>query len=277
MKRKIGVLVDNLELPLREGLNKARELGADGFQAYVTHGEMTPENLVGSVLSDLKAFIADLGLEISALCGDLGKGFLDPQANQDVIPRSKEFVDLAVKLGVKIVTTHIGTLPEDENAPQWQVGVAAVRDLAAYAHSKGCVFASETGPEEPTRLLRFLQLVDTPGMGINYDPANLIMLGPFDHIGGVHVLKDYIVHTHAKDGVCLMKRESETNDFVELPLGEGGVVFPYYLRALNEIGYDGYLTIERELMRKEGAKVEIVPGDRLGDIARAIQFLRSLA
>jgi L-ribulose-5-phosphate 3-epimerase len=265
MKRKIGVVVDNLHLPIAEGVKKVKELGADGFQVYVTRGDMTPENLSGSALTDFKALVDGLGLEISALCGDLGKGFTHAEQNKEVVPRSKEFVDLAVKLGVQIVTTHIGTLPEDESAPEWQVCVEAIRDLAAYAHSKGCIFASETGPEAPTDLLRFLQEVDTPGIAINYDPANLIMLGPFDHIGGVHVLKDYIVHTHAKDGVCLMKKESVWNDFIELPLGKGSVVFPYYLAALDAIGYSGYLTIERE-----GGE------DRVGDVAHAIQFLRGL-
>jgi len=275
MKRKIGVLVDNLHLPIMEGIKKVKELGADGFQVYVIRGEMTPENLTGSTLTDFRTFVDDLGLEISALGGDLGKGFLDPQTNRGVVPRSKEFVDLAVKLGVKVVTTHIGTLPEDESAPEWQIGVEVVRELAEYAHGKGCVFASETGPEAPTLLFKFLQEVNTPGFGINYDPANLIMLGPVDHIGGVYVLKDYIVHTHAKDGVCLMRKENGINDFTELPLGEGGVVYPYYLRALDAVGYDGYLTIERELMRKEGPTIEVDEGDRIGDVARAIEFLRS--
>jgi sugar phosphate isomerase/epimerase len=266
MKRKIGVVVDNLLLPIAEGLKKIKELGADGFQVYVTKGEMAPENLTGSALSDFRALVDDLGLEISALCGDLGKGFLDAEQNKQVVPRSKEFIDLAVKLGVRIVTTHIGFLPEDESAPERQIGVEAIRELAAYAHSKGCVFASETGPEAPADLLGFLQEVNTPGIGINYDPANLIMLGPFDHIGGVHVLKDYIVHTHAKDGVCLMKRETGWNEHIELPLGEGGVVFPYYLTALDAVGYTGYLTIERE----EGE-------DRVKDIAHGIRYLRGLA
>lgn len=265
MRRKIGVLVDNLHLPIAEGIKQVKELGADGFQVYVTHGEMTPENLRGSALSDFRAVVAGLGLEISALCGDLGKGFLDPRVNKEVVPRSKQFIDLAVELGVTIVTTHIGTLPVDERSPAWQTGIAAIRDLATYAHSKGCVFASETGPEAPTELLRFLQEVDAPGFGINYDPANLIMLGPFDHIGGVRVLRDYIVHTHAKDGVCLMKQEGAMNDFLEVPVGQGGVSFPYYLRALDDIGYHGYLTIEREAGE-----------DRMGDVRRAIHFLRSL-
>ena len=265
MRHKIGILVDNLHLPIAEGIKQAQALGADGFQVYVTRGEMTPENLSGSALSDFRALVAGTGLEISALCGDLGKGFLDAKTNQEVIPRSKQFVDLAVRLGVRVVTTHIGSLPADERSPAWQTGVKAIRELATYAHGKGCVFASETGPEAPTELLRFLEQVNTPGIGINYDPANLIMLGPFDHIGGVRILRDYIVHTHAKDGICLMRKEGSTNDFLELPLGQGGVVVPYYLRALDDIGYHGYLTIEREAGE-----------DRVGDVGRAVQFLRSL-
>jgi L-ribulose-5-phosphate 3-epimerase len=265
MSRKIGVLVDNLHLPIAEGIKQVKELEADGFQVYVTRGEMTPENLRGSVLTDFRTAVAGLGLEISALCGDLGKGFLDANINKEVIPRSKQFIDLAVALGVTVVTTHIGTLPADAQSPAWRTGISAIRDLATYAHSKGCVFASETGPEAPSELLRFLQEVNTPGFGINYDPANLIMLGPFDHIGGVRVLRNYIVHTHAKDGVCLSKHEGAMNDFLEVPLGQGGVSFPYYLRALDDIGYRGYLTIEREAGE-----------DRVGDVKRAIRFLRSL-
>ena len=129
MKRKIGVLVDNLHLPIAQGIKKVKELGADGFQVYVIHGEMSPDNLVGSALADLKALVSELGLEISALCGDLGKGFLNAEANEEVIPRSKEFIDLAVKLGVRIVTTHIGTLTDDEHTPEWQTGLQAVRPM----------------------------------------------------------------------------------------------------------------------------------------------------
>ncbi len=117
---------------------------------------------------------------------------------------------------------------------------------------------TETGPEAPARLLEFLRQAPDKGLGVNYDPANLVMCGPFDHIGGVGLLKDYIRHTHAKDGVCL-----GPGDWRELPLGEGGVVFPYYLAALKAAGYAGYLTIEREAGQ-----------DRVADISRAVEFLR---
>lgn len=265
MKRKIGVMIESFQLGTRAGIEKAAEIGADGFQMYVTKGDTSPEQLSGGGRREFKQFVDSCGLEISALCGDLGKGFLDPTANPEVIRRTKSFVDLAVDLETRVVTTHIGHLPDDENAPAWKEGVKTAREAAEYAAERGCVLASETGPESPTLLRRFLEIVGSDGMKVNYDPANFIMLGPFDHIGGVSVLKDYIVHTHAKDGVCLMADESgDTNEYLEVPLGEGSVAFTYYLKALDDIGYDGYLTIERE-----------VGDDPVSDVKHAVEFLRS--
>jgi L-ribulose-5-phosphate 3-epimerase len=266
MKRNVGVIIDSFNLGVRKGIEKAAELGVDGFQIYVTGGEMAPERMGAEDRRRFKEFVASKGLVISALCGDLGKGLLNPATNPEVISRSKLFIDQAVDLGTRIVTTHIGTLPRDEKAREWEIGLAAVTELARYAESHGCFFASETGPEPPTLLKRFLDSVPSKGMKVNYDPANFIMLGPFDHIGGVSVLKDYIVHTHAKDGVCLMKDESSGDTkYLEVPLGEGSVAFRHYLKALDAIGYNGFLTIERE-----------VGDDPAADIGAAVKFLRSL-
>ena len=247
MKRKIGVVVESLKLGIREGISKAAEMGIDGFQMYVTRGETAAENMSADDRKDFMRFVADTGIEISALCGDMGKGFLDPSTKDEVIRRSKAFIDLAVDLETKIVTTHIGHLPDDENTPEWEVGIETAQILGKYAEERGRVLASETGPEPPTVLRRFLEKVDCPAIAINYDPANFIMAGPFDHIGGVEILKDWIVHTHAKDGVCLLRGEGgQRSRGLEVPLGEGSVAFIHYLKALDDIGYSGYLTIERE-------------------------------
>jgi len=257
---KIGVIVDCLGLPPREGIRKAAELGADGFQIYVTRGEMYPDNLSAAARREFRRFADDLGLEISALCGDFDwvRGFTDAEFNRVNVPRVKKCVDLASDLGVGVVTMHIGKLPEEPSDPVYQEALRTSVELARYAESRGVVLCTETGPEAPERLREFLDTVGSPGIGVNYDPANLVMCGPFDHIGGVALLKDYIRHTHAKDGVCL-----GGGRYRELPLGQGGVVFPYYLAALAAAGYDGYLTIERESGK-----------DRVGDIPHAVRFLR---
>jgi len=257
---KIGILVDCLKLGLTEGVRKVAELGADGFQMFVTGGEAFPDNFPPQKRREFKKMADDLGLEIPALCADFDwiRGFTDAEFNKINIPRIKKCVDLAVDLDTRVVTMHIGRLPDDKAHPVYQEALRTATLLAEYAAARRVTLCTETGPEAPARLLEFLRQAPDKCLGVNYDPANLVMCGPFDHIGGVGLLKDYIRHTHAKDGVCL-----GPGDWRELPLGEGGVVFPYYLAALKAAGYAGYLTIEREAGQ-----------DRVADISRAVEFLR---
>jgi sugar phosphate isomerase/epimerase len=224
---------------------------------------MFPDNFPQPKRREFKKMVADLGLEIAALCGDFDwvRGFTDPEFNKINIPRIKKCVDLAAELGTQVVTMHIGRLPEEKAHPTYQEALRTCVVLGEYAAPRGVTLCTETGPESPASLLKFLRDGPPKGIGVNYDPANLVMCGPFDQIGGVALLKDYIRHTHAKDGICI-----GNGKYKEVPLGQGGVVFPYYLAALKKAGYTGYLTIERE----SGA-------DPAADVARAAQFLRELS
>ena len=273
---KIGIMSDGLRLPPLDGIRKAAELGAAGVQIYTVEGEMSPAQMTPERRKELRAMVADLGLEISALCADMGGGFHQAEDNPRKIELSKKIVDLAVDLGTRVVTTHIGVTPEDRTDPTYVTMLAACRELADYAAGRGVTFAIETGPEKAVVLKQFLDDVGSAGLGVNLDPANLVMVVADDPAAAVHTLKDYIVHTHAKDGiktgdgdpVSFYHGQNFTYDptaafFEEVPLGEGGVDWPRYIQALRDIGYKGFLTIERE-----------VGPDPAGDIARAIAFLR---
>lgn len=253
-KWKIGVLVDNLEIGIMPGIEKAAELGADGIQVYCVEGEMAPANMGAAKRKAFKKRLADLKLTLAALCGDTGRGFFKPELIDLQIKDAKAFMDLATDLGTNVVTTHFGRFPKDEKDAAWGMCFEALRKIGEYGASKGVYYASETGLEQPAGLLEFLKKVDHPNIKVNYDPANLAYQG-FDQIGGVKILKGYIVHTHAKD----YKRAGE-----ETLLGKGDVNFPEYLKALSASGYNGFLTIERE----EG-------NTRVEDVAAGIKFLRT--
>ena len=214
-RRKIGVMMDSFRLGVKAGIEKAAEIGADGIQMSATLGETAPENLSRSGRRDLRKFVADRGLAISALCADYSRGFLNPETNDEIVAKTKTCMDLAVDLGTDIITSHIGTIPDDETAPEWGQGLEALGEVAAHGEKVGVRMACETGPEDAELMLRFLAKVPGKTVGVNYDPANLVM-GGFDQIEGVAVLKDYIYHTHAKDGMRAQPRE--------VPLGEGDVV-----------------------------------------------------
>lgn len=263
---KIGVIPDCFRMPIREGIKKAAELKMEGIQPYATQGDLDPANLSGTGRNDLKSFVSSLGLTISALVGDFGGGgFTDASKVEWRIGRTKEVVDLAVDLGVSVVTTHIGTVPDDENAPAWKLMAESLPEVGTYAYNKGVFLATETGPETAVLLKKLLDAIGNPGLRANYDPANLVMVVGDDPVKGVYTLKDYIVHTHAKDGVKL-DAEPGQRKWKEMPLGEGKVDFPEYLKALKDIGYDGFFTIEREVGDKPEA-----------DIVKARDFLRDLS
>ena len=251
---QIGVFADNLDLPLRDGIRTAAELGADSFQMFTTYGEVLPENMNAEQAREFRKFYEDLGLQLSATCADFGGGFVDAAHNADMLPRMLAQIDLAVQLGTKVITTHIGTIPPTPDAT-WDVMRVALDPIGQYADEHGIALATETGPESGPVLRDFLLTVNNHGIRVNLDPANLIARG-FDLDEALDALIPYIVHTHAKDHYGEVERG-------EAPLGKGAVPWPHYIARLKAAGYHGAYTIEREAGE-----------DRIGDVREAIAFLR---
>ena len=260
---KIGVITDCFKKTHMEAIEKAVLLGLSGVQIYATTGSFSPDTLTADEKAAYKAKLRESGLVVSALCGDMGGyGFEIEADNRERIEKTKRIIDLACEFGSSVVTTHIGVIPDDKAEPRYAVMLNALTECGIYAKEKGVTLAIETGPEKAATLLAFLK--DTKGgVGVNLDPANFTMVTGQDAVEAVYMLRDYIVHTHAKDGTMLDKNQSPTDvyhafavggvdalnacrGFKEVPLGEGEVDWDKYLAALREIGFDGFLTIERE-------------------------------
>ena len=277
---KIGALNSSLRKPLPATVRKYVEMGIQGMQIQIT-----PEHLIFSDarLREIRSICSDAGLEISAVCGDIAHthfGVTDEWKDRSEL--HKRVVDIAVKLGTKVITTHIGVVPADKADPVYPIMLESIGDAAEYSGSCGTVFAIETGPEKAVVLLQFIKDVDSKGLGVNLDPANLRMVSCEDPVRAVELLGPYIVHTHAKDGIntypgsaaaaygmrepdgSLRVFSEKAATFKEVPLGEGQVPWDGYLAALKKAGYDGFLTIERECGQ-----------DREGDIRLAVEFLKS--
>lgn len=276
----IGVMLDSFRLDTKSAILKAKEIGANGLQMYSTTGENSPENLVGAKRKELLDFVKSNGMVFSAICGDLGKGFYNKEQNIELIEKSKRIMDLAKELESDVVTTHIGVVPADKNNDRYKIMQEACFELSRYADSINSHFAIETGPETSAVLKGFLDELGSTGVGVNLDPANLVMVTGDDPVQAVYNLQRYIVHTHAKDGVKNFDRDPELiygirqpmneeeasgGSFSEVPLGQGQVKFPEYINALCDIGYKGFLTIEREVGQN--------PAD---DIKLAMDFLKSI-
>jgi len=262
----IGKQPKCLDSPLKKTVPIAASIGAKGIQAYASYGELVPEHMTDAAIKEWLDLVKSHGMVFSAICGDLGgHGFEDEAENKDRVERSKRIIDLAKKLECNVVTTHIGTVPVEENAKK-EVMRKACRELAVYADSIGSAFAVETGPETAQVLGDFLDSLGAGGVRVNYDPANLVMVVADDPVKGVYTLGKYIVHTHAKDGV---QHKADPLEWEEVPLGKGGVQWDGYLKALNDIGYTGFLTIEREVGDTPEADIRMA-ADFLRDRLKAL-------
>ena len=276
---KLGVISDCFKRSIEESIALAGKLGMDGIQIYAVSGEFCPDALLANdgKIEYYKALLKENNLVVSALCGDLGgHGFEIESENPTRVEKTNRIVDLACKLDTKVVTTHI---PSDETSPKYRVMLDAIRQCGEYAAQRGVTLAIETGPETAPVLKGFVERAGK-GVGVNLDPANFVMVTGQDPTEAVYLLRDHIVHTHLKDGKMLKKSDpveiynvfaeggieglNVADYFIETPVGEGDVDFAAYVGALKDIGFDGFLTIERET----GA-------DPSADIAKAAEYARA--
>ncbi len=197
------------------------------------------------------------GVEITAVwCGWGGPvvwDFYDGQGTLGLVPpayrdaRMKTLLrgsDFAHKLGVKNLVTHVGYVPENPCDANYRDVVIAVRHIVEHCARNGQNFLFETGQETPVTLRRIIQDIALPNVGINLDPANLLMYGKGNPVDALDVFGEYVMGVHGKDG------EYPTDGHKlgkEKPIGQGRVNYPAFVAKLQEVGYTGAITIEREI------------------------------
>lgn len=171
-------------------------------------------------------------------------GLVPAQYRTDRVQALKRWADFASWIGAPAIITHCGFIPENMTDAQYQPVVDAIKEVAQYCEQKGVEFWFETGQETPIVMLRTIERVGTLNLGINLDPANLILYGKGNPVDSLDVFGQYIRNIHVKDGLY----PTNGNQLgLEVPAGEGKVNFPELLRKLQGLGYTGELIIEREI------------------------------
>ena len=277
MSLPIAVFTASLPGPLEQALDRARDLGLAGVQ-------IPAEALAGGAHRRLRGQLAARGLVLTALCGDLpGHGFTRSDGLAQRIAATTQILDLAVEVGAPVVSAHVGVIPADPADPRTRLLSESLNAIAEHANRRGLRYAIETGPEPAAVLRAFLDRLGQPALGVNFDPANLLMVQGEDGAEATATLAPWIVHVHAKDGVRHQPCDAEqvyaafANGgfaalvartgalFSETPLGAGQVRWPAVIAALHRAGYRGPLTIERE-----------TGSDPVADIAAARDFLTTI-
>ena len=185
--------------------------------------------------------------------------FVSGPATLGIVPREyraarldnlKRGGELARELGLPAIITHLGFIPENPSDSLFAEVVEAVREVALHLRSLGLEFWFETGQETPVTMLRLIRAVGTDNLGVNLDPANLILYGKGNPIDALDVLGSHVRNVHAKDGLYPTDPMRLGR---EVRVGEGRVRYPELLKRLHAEGFRGELIIEREISGAEQA------------------------
>ena len=268
---KTGLIVSLTDTPGR-AFEKLRELGFATCQLNCwQQARFTPQTA-----AEVRAEAAKHGVEISAvwcgwegpavwdfISGPLTLGIVPPQyraARLAMLLRGAEFTSW---LAVRDMVTHAGFIPEDPNLEQYGEVIAALKELAGRCRELGVRFLFESGQETPVTILRAIEDIGLDNVGVNLDPANLILYGKANPVDALDVIGRYVWGVHAKDGLYPTSGRALGR---EVALGEGKVNIRRLIGRLKELGYKGALTIEREIEGEQQTR----------DILRAKALLEEL-
>ena len=223
-----------------------------------------PQYWTDANAAEVRAVTAQYGIEITAFwCGWVGPkfwNFTEGPETLGIVPvvyraeRVQNLLDGAAyarKLDIADVVTHMGFIPENMSDPNWPGVVAAVRAVAEALRRNGQNLLFETGQETPVVLLRLFEAIGTGNLYVNLDPANLILYGKASPVDALDVIGDYVRGVHAKDGFYPTNGRELGR---EVKVGTGKVNFPLFLQGLKAHGFDGSLTIEREITGEQQTK-----------------------
>lgn len=271
MKNKIGIIF-SLEDILNGNTKELFDFDLETVQLRCWH----PENLTSENAKKVKEALSGKLEVTSVWAGWSGPSiwnFTDGPETLGLVPETYRFkrmeelchaMDFAEELGVPDVATHMGFIPEQPVYQGYHGLVNAVAYVGRYAASKGIWFNFETGQETPTTLMRTIADTGLSNLGVNLDPANLIMYGRANPVDAVGIYGDKIRGVHVKDGVYPHGDFSKLGD--ETKVGEGKVNFPVFMGELAKAGYEGDLYIEREISGEQQTK----------DIIDTIKYLKDI-
>lgn len=273
-KWPIGVFT-SIDAGLGVKIEVAHELGVPTIQLHAPAQETRTAENAEKFLAQLE----ELGITLTAVFGGFeGESYADiptvvdtvglvpPATRAARVQEMKEIADFARLLKCDVVALHLGFIPHDNSDPLYQEIVAVTQDLLDHCKQNEQALHLETGQETAEGLLQFISDVGRDNLFVNFDPANMILYGTGEPIDALKKVGAYVKSIHCKDGTWAGNPGVDWG--AEVPLGEGDVGMENYLRTLNELGYTGPLTIEREIPQE--------PERQKAEISHAVNLLTDL-
>ena len=275
-KWAVGVFT-SIDAGLGLPLDIAKEIGVQTIQMHAPARTTRTEQQARQMLDTL----AQYEIELTAVFGGFdGESYADiPTVERTVglvpsetraerLDEMKHIADYARWLNCSVLGLHIGFVPHDTESSLYRDVIAVTQDLCHHCRGNNQALHLETGQEPVDGLLKFIDDSECDNLFVNFDPANMILYGTGEPLEALRKIGGLVRSVHCKDATWSDQPGVTWGE--EFPLGEGQVDIEKYLRILNDIGYAGPLTIEREIPQEpERQKSEIGGAVRLLNELRA--------
>jgi sugar phosphate isomerase/epimerase len=240
-KRIFGIRSDCLGLPLKPALEFAAKFGLGSVQINYSK-EFTPNNMSETARRHLAHFLQTQSLKLVAIGVGNRRGLEDVNRLEERIRHFTQMIQLSAEMKSPIVVANIGTPPKDADSPARRNFEDALARVSEAAIRTGVTLTLETGPMNLDDLANFLAEHQRLGLGVAFDPANLVARGQ-DPFSGISKIADAIKILHIKDIVRTM---TTVSGFREVPIGEGELDFGQLSNVLAGIDFRGAWIIERD-------------------------------
>lgn len=262
---RLSVATTALSPDLRTALKRARELGVRGVEIDA-RGGLDPEQVSQTGLRQIRKWLDDEGLMVSAVAFRTRGGYADADRLENRIAATKRALELAHNLGATVVLNHLGDVPpspsdqEAEPDPQWRLLIDVLTDLGGFSHRVGATLCAEAGRAGPDDLVRVMASLPEGSLCCDL-VTGALLVHRHDPAEAVEKLAGHIGYVHATDAVA----GSFAGRGRAVALGTGHVDLAAVFGTLEERGYRGWISLE-----------PADPRGGVGELAAAVQVLQEL-
>jgi sugar phosphate isomerase/epimerase len=240
LQLKKSIRLESLRQPFRKAMVTAAHLGAEGIEIN-GRTELRASEMSRTAVRHLQKMLADLNLKVSAIHFPTRRGYEISDDLDRRIEATKAAMKMSYELGCNLVVNRVGNIPKDQEDPRWVTLTEALTDLGMYSQKAGAWLAAKTGSEDGETLKRLIDSLPMHSLVVDFDPADFLINGisPTD---AMKVLGEHVMSFRARDAV----RDHSQGRGLEVQLGRGSIDWAALLGTLEEHGYNGFVTVERD-------------------------------
>lgn len=257
---RIGIVAESTGLPVRSAIAQAAKIGATGVQIDAS-GDLSPDRLGDTGRREFRNLLRSFGQDLAAVNVPLRHGLDTAEHQQQRIEHVRKAMQLAFDLGARKAVVPCPKVPDEPDSPRAQTLRESLLALGQFGDRAGSALALEIGFDPAEKVKAYLSGFDTGSLKVTYDPANLLTHG-HDPLANLAPLQGWVVHAHARDA----RSAGLGRGPQEVPVGAGDVDWLALTATLQVIGFDGFLTVERE----QGE-------NKLADVTNGVKFLKRFA